>query len=387
MVKILEGDRSLRGSTAVVGVGLSRFGDLSGRTHMEIMGEAVHQALAEAGLSIHEVDGIFASNFVDQLAPLVVAEYFGIKPDFMDGSNIGGSVFVNSLLSASLALKCGLCNVALICYGSNNRSAGFTKPSEGPTVEAVYKPRYPVQAYALAAARHMHQYGTTPEQLAEVAVAARRWAQLNPAAEMRDPLTIEDVLSARRVVDPLGVRDCCLISDGGGAMIMVRADRAKDFPKKPVYMLGVSSRTTHTIISEMPDLTVTAAAQAAPEAFAMAGVKPSDIDVVELYDAFTINTILFLEDMGFCKKGEGGAFVSGGNIAPGGSLPVNTNGGGLSCVHPGMYGIFLMIEAVQQLRGECGERQIAGAELAACNGNGGYLSSQVTAVFGTESTL
>jgi Acetyl-CoA acetyltransferase len=387
MVKILEGDRSLRGSTAVVGVGLSRFGDLSGRTHMEIMGEAVHQALAEAGLSIHEVDGIFASNFVDQLAPLVVAEYFGIKPDFMDGSNIGGSVFVNSLLSASLALKYGLCNVALICYGSNNRSAGFTKPSEGPTVEAVYKPRYPVQAYALAAARHMHQYGTTPEQLAEVAVAARRWAQLNPAAEMRDPLTIEDVLSARRVVDPLGVRDCCLISDGGGAMIMVRADRAKDFPKKPVYMLGVSSRTTHTIISEMPDLTVTAAAQAAPEAFAMAGVKPSDIDVVELYDAFTINTILFLEDMGFCKKGEGGAFVSGGNIAPGGSLPVNTNGGGLSCVHPGMYGIFLMIEAVQQLRGECGERQIAGAELAACNGNGGYLSSQVTAVFGTESTL
>lgn len=387
MVKILEGDRSLRGSTAVVGVGLSRFGDLSGRTHMEIMGEAVHQALAEAGLSIHEVDGIFASNFVDQLAPLVVAEYFGIKPDFMDGSNIGGSVFVNSLLSASLALKYGLCNVALICYGSNNRSAGFTKPSEGPTVEAVYKPRYPVQAYALAAARHMHQYGTTPEQLAEVAVAARRWAQLNSAAEMRDPLTIEDVLSARRVVDPLGVRDCCLISDGGGAMIMVRADRAKDFPKKPVYMLGVSSRTTHTIISEMPDLTVTAAAQAAPEAFAMAGVKPSDIDVVELYDAFTINTILFLEDMGFCKKGEGGAFVSGGNIAPGGSLPVNTNGGGLSCVHPGMYGIFLMIEAVQQLRGECGERQIAGAELAACNGNGGYLSSQVTAVFGTESTL
>ena len=387
MVKMLEGDRSLRGSSAVVGVGLSRFGDLSGRTHMEIMGEAVHLALADAGLSIHDVDGIFASNFVDQLSPLVVAEYFGIKPDFMDGSNIGGSVFVNSLLSASLALKYGLCNVALICYGSNNRSAGFTKPSEGPTIEAVYKPRYPAQAYALAAARHMHQYGTTQEQLAEVAVAARRWAQLNPAAEMRDPLSIADVLSARRVVDPLGVRDCCLISDGGGAMIMVRADRAKDFAKPPVYMLGVSSRTTHNIISEMPDLTVTAAAQSGPESFAMAGVKPSEIDVVELYDAFTINTILFLEDMGFCKKGEGGAFVSGGNIAPGGTLPVNTNGGGLSCVHPGMYGLFLMIEAVQQLRGEAGDRQVAGAELAACNGNGGYLSSQVSAVFGTAATL
>src|SRR5690606_15548649 len=172
-----------------------------------------------------------------------------------------------------------------------------------------------------------------------------------PAASMREPLTVADVLAARRVVDPFGVRDCCLVSDGGGAMILVRRERAKDFPKAPVYVLGVASRTTHAMISAMPDLTVTAAAQAAPEAFAMAGVTPADIDVVELYDAFTINPILFLEDMGFCKKGEGGAFVSGGNIAPGGSLPVNTNGGGLSCVHPGMYGMFLLIEAVQQLRG------------------------------------
>lgn len=387
MVKALKGEQALRGSSAVVGVGLSRFGNLAGRTHMEIMGEAVYHALADAGLGIHDVDGIFASNFVDQLTPLVVAEYFGIKPDFMDGSNLGGSVFVNSLLSASLALKHGLCNVALICYGSNNKSGGIVAPAHAKTIESVYKPRYPMQAYALAAARHMHQYGTTKEQLAEVAVSARKWAQLNPAAEMRDPLTIADVLAARRVLEPFGVRDCCLVSDGGGAMLMVRADRAKDFPKKPVYMLGVSSRTTHNIISAMPDLTVTAAAQSGPEAFAMAGVKPADIDVVELYDAFTINTILFLEDMGFCKKGEGGAFVSGGNIAPGGKLPVNTNGGGLSCVHPGMYGIFLMIEAVQQLRGECGARQINKAKLAACNGNGGYLSSQVTAVFGTGDTL
>lgn len=387
MVKILQGDASLRGASAVVGVGLSRFGHLPGWSHMEIMAEAVHQALADAGLNVSDVDGLFTSNFVDQLTPLAVAEYFGMKPDYMDGSNLGGSVFVNSLLSATLALKHGLCTVALICYGSNNRSGGFVAPAHADTVESVYKPRYPVQAYALAAARHMHQYGTTAEQLAEVAVAARRWAQLNPAAECRDPLTVDEVLSARRVVDPFGVRDCCLISDGGGAMILVRADRARDFPKPPVYMLGVSSRTTHNIISEMPDLTVTAAAQSGPEAFAMAGVKPADIDVVELYDAFTINTILFLEDMGFCAKGEGGAFVSGGNIAPGGALPVNTNGGGLSCVHPGMYGLFLMIEAVQQLRGECGDRQVVDAKLAACNGNGGYLSSQVSAVFGHADTL
>jgi acetyl-CoA acetyltransferase len=387
MVKQLQGDNSLRGAAAIVGVGLSRFGDLRGRNHMEIMAEAVSQALMDAQLTIKDVDGIFAANFVDQLTPLVVAEYFGIKPGFIDGSNVGGSAFVNALLSASLALKHGLCKVALICYGSNNRTGGIVPPAHSPTVESVYKPRYPIQAYALAAARHMYQYGTTQEQLAEVAVAARKWAQLNPAAEIRDPLSIADVLAARRVVDPFGVRDCCLVSDGGGAMLLVKADRAKDFSKPPVYVLGVSSRTTHNIISEMPDLTVTAAAQSGPEAFAMAQVTPADIDVVELYDAFTINTILFLEDMGFCKKGEGGAFVANGNIAPGGKLPVNTNGGGLSCVHPGMYGIFLLIEAVQQLRGECDARQVKNARLAACNGNGGYLSSQVTAILGTEETL
>ncbi|HTQ99718.1 MAG TPA: hypothetical protein VMH83_07000, partial [Candidatus Acidoferrum sp.] len=167
-MKPLQGERSLRGAAAVVGVGLSRFGDLAGRSHMEIMGEAVHHALNDAGVSIHDIDGIFASNFVDQLTPLVVAEYFGIKPDFMDGTNVGGSAFVNSLLSASLALKYRLCNVALICYGSNNRSGGIVPPAHAKSVETVYKPRYPIQAYALAAARHMYQYGTTPEQLAEV---------------------------------------------------------------------------------------------------------------------------------------------------------------------------------------------------------------------------
>jgi len=336
---------------------------------------------------VSEIDGIFSANFVEMLTPLTVAEYFGLNPTFMDGSNTGGSVFVNSLQSAAAALHLGLCNVALICYGSNSATGPFTHPPAMHTVEDVYKPRNPINPYALAAKRHMHEYGTTKEQLAEVAVAARRWAQLNPAATMRDPLTIEDVVTARMLVDPLGLLDCCLVSDGGAAMIMVRSDRAKDFPKKPAYLLGVGSRTDHNIISAMPDLTVTTAKEAAAAAFAMAGVTPKDIDVVELYDAFTINTILFLEDMGFCEKGEGGSFVSNGNIAPGGSLPVNTNGGGLSCVHPGMYGMFLMIEAVQQLRGECGERQVANAKLAACNGNGGFLASQVSAIFGTEDTL
>ncbi len=378
---------SLRGNAAVVGVGLTEFTGMPGHTHMEIMAVAIERAIKDAGIDKNEIDGIFTANFVEMLTPLSVAEYFGLDPTYMDGTNTGGSVFVNSMQSAAAALTLGLCNVALICYGSNSATGPFTHPPHMHTVEDVYKPRNPISPYALAATRHMYEYGTTKEQLAEVAVSARKWAQLNPAANMREDLTIEDVVNARMIVDPLGLLDCCLVSDGGAAMIMVRKDRAKDFPKKPVYMLGVGSRTDHNIISAMPDLTVTPAKAAAEAAFAMAQVKPSDIDVVELYDAFTINTILFLEDMGFCKKGEGGHFVSNGNIAPGGSLPVNTNGGGLSCVHPGMYGMFLMIEAVQQLRGECGDRQVAGARLAACNGNGGFLASQVTAIFGTEETL
>ncbi len=378
---------SLRGETAVVGVGLTEFGGLPGHSHMEIMAKAIDKAITDAGIHKDEIDGIFSANFVEMLTPLTVAEYLGINPTYMDGTNTGGSVFVNSMQSAAAALSLGLCNVALICYGSNSATGPFTHPPAMHTVEDVYRPRNPITPYALAANRHMHEFGTTKEQLAEVAVSARAWAQLNPAATMRDPLSVEDVVNARMIVDPLGKFDCCLISDGGAAMIMVRKDRAQDFPKKPVYMLGVGSRTDHNLISCMPDLTTTAAKEAAAVAFSMAGVTPADIDVVELYDAFTINTILFLVDMGFCEKGEGGAFVSNGNIAPGGSLPVNTNGGGLSCVHPGMYGMFLMIEAVQQLRGECGERQVDNAKLAACNGSGGFLASQVSAIFGTQETL
>jgi acetyl-CoA acetyltransferase len=251
----------------------------------------------------------------------------------------------------------------------------------------------PVSAYALAAARHMHQYGTTRRDLAEVAVAARAWARLNPEAFMRDPLSIDDVLAARMVSDPLSVRDCCLVTDGGGAYVLVRADRAKDLKRKPVYVLGNGTAVWNRQISSMHDLTVTAATQSGAAAYAMSGLSAKDIDVVQLYDAFTINTLLFLEDLGFCKKGEAGAFVRDGAIAPGGRLPVNTNGGGLSCVHPGMYGIFALIEAVRQLRGDCGEfinaggRQVAGAQTAIAHGNGGTLSSQTTAVLGTFETL
>lgn len=379
----------VRGSSAIVGVGTAGLGEAPGRTASEILAEATHYALRDAGLRLADVDAIFANTAVHTSPALAIAEYLGIHPKFSESSSIGGSSFVGYLLPAAMALQARLCDVALICYGSNQRTAlGRLKAkSEAAQYELPYNPRHPMTSFALATARHMYQYGTTREQLAAIAVAARQWAQLNPEAFMREPLTVADVINARMVNDPLTVRDCCLVTDGGGAVIMVHADRAQDFAHKPVYLLGAAIAHWHMQIDQMPDLTVSAAADSGPRAFAMAGLSPADVDVLELYDAFTINVVLALEDLGFCKKGEGGFFAASGMIAPGGALPVNTNGGGLSCCHPGMYGIFTLIEAVRQLRGAAGARQVKDAEVALCHGNGGRLSSQVTALLGTAATL
>jgi acetyl-CoA acetyltransferase len=384
----------MRGSVAIVGVGLAGCGEAPGWTENEISVQAARNALADAGLTTRDVDGLVCASSNSIMTSLSLAEHLGIHPKFTESTCVGGSSFVGHLIPAALALNAGLCDTVLVTYGSNQRTgvgrleAGKFKQALDPLVfERPYKPFNPLTSYALAAARHMHQYGTKREQLAEVAVAARKWAQLNPEAFSRDPLTIEDVLGSRMVSDPLTVRDSCLVTDGGGAYVLVRADRANDFRKKPAYLLGVGAAHWHRQISCMPDLTLSAASESGPRAFRMAGLAPKDVDVLELYDAFTINTILFLEDLGFCKKGEGGAFVSGGRIAPGGALPVNTNGGGLSCVHPGMYGIFLLVEAVRQLRGEAGERQVKNAKVALAHGNGGVLSSQITALLGTAETL
>ncbi len=379
----------LRGKSAIVGTGHAGFGEAHGLTAYDVMAQSALAALGDAGLKLSDVDGLFCTMMQDSMPALMAAEYLGIQPRFIDGTMSGGSSFVNYLTSATMALDAGLCDVALIVYGSNQRTASgrLVTASRPPAYEAPYNPRYPISAYAMAAARHMHEYGTTREQLADVAVAARAWAQHNPEAFERGPLTREDVLGARMVGDPLSVRDCCLITDGGGAIVMVRADRAWDFPKAPVYVLGSAAESSHRQISQMKDFTVTAARDSGARAFASAGVTPTDIQAVELYDAFTINTILFLEDLGFCAKGDGGAFVQGGRIAPGGVLPVNTNGGGLSCVHPGMYGIFTVIEAARQIRGDAPGIQLKDIDLALAHGNGGVLSSQVTAILGSQNTL
>ncbi|WP_194726051.1 thiolase [Noviherbaspirillum malthae] len=387
--------RELRGAAAIAGVATFGCGEAPGFTDMELLARAAAAAVADAGLKMSDIDGICTASASATMWAMPVIEYLGIRPNYIDSTMLGGSSFVAHLLPAIHALQSGQCNAVLVCYGSAQRSATFGRKEvvasrrflDPQPYEMAYEPMLPLSAYALVASRYMHEFGATRRHLAEVAVAARGWARLNPEAFMRDPLTIEQVLESRMVSDPLSVRDCCMVSDGAGAYVLVRADRARDLQKKPVYVLGNGTAVWNRQVSSMHDLTVTAATQSGKAAYEMAGLTAKDVDVVELYDAFTINTLLFLEDLGFCKKGEAAAFVENGGIAPGGRLPVNTNGGGLSCVHPGMYGVFTIIESVRQLRGECGERQVRDAKIALAHGNGGTLSSQATAILGTQETL
>lgn len=377
-----------RARTAIVGAATFGIGEAPGYSSLELTARAGLMAVTDAGLELPDIDALFICLPDDQLSGLSFAEYLGVRPRFTENNRTGGSAFMSHVAIAALALDAGYCNAALIAHGSNQRTDGgrLATPARSSPYEAPYRPLFPVSGYALAAARHMHQYGTTREQLAEVAVAARGWANLNPEAFARGPLTIEDCLSARMVSSPLSVRDCCLVTDGAAAVVMTRADRARDLARAPVAVLGAAAATWHQNISQMPDLTQTAARESGGRAYAMAGVGPRDIDVVQLYDAFTINTILFLEDLGFCPKGEGGRFVSGGHIAPGGELAVNTNGGGLSCCHPGMNGLMAIVEAVRQLRGEAAA-QVLEPNIAVAHGNGGILSSQATIVLAHASAM
>jgi acetyl-CoA acetyltransferase len=383
-----------RGSAAIVGVAESDIGQVAeGFSVVDLMAQGTKRALDDCGLALKDVDGLFSATAQSRLSVLALAEYLGIDPAFLGSTIVGGSSFEYHVAHAVGTIALGLCNVAVIAYGSTQRSVGRKQATarEVNPYETPFRPFMPSSAYALAASRHMHEFGTTREQMAAVAVAARQWALLNPAAWEKKPLTIDGVLSARMVSYPFTVRDCCLVTDGGGAVVVTSAERAKSLRKKPAYVLGCGQSVTHASISGMPDLTVTGALASGRAAYAMAGLGPADVDVVELYDAFTINTILFLEDLGFCRKGEGGPFVADGRIAPqggpAGSLAVNTNGGGLSYCHPGMYGLFLLIEAVRQLRGECGARQVPDCEVALAHGNGGVLSSQATVILGTGATL
>ena len=375
-----------RTPAAIVGAATFGIGEASGFTSMDLAARAALAALDEAGIGLSEVDGLFIGQPSDFLSGLTFAEYLGIRPKLTNNNRTGGSAFLTHMNVAALALAAGEIDVALIAYGSNQRTGtgGLVSAAAPNLYEKPYSLRLPVGGYALAASRHMHEFGTTRDHLYAVVKSARDWAMLNPEAFLRKPVTQEDYFNARMVSDPLSVLDCCLVTDGAAAVVMVRKDRVEN--RKAAYLLGLGEATDHYQIAQMPDLTTSAAKFSGQRAFEQAGITPSDVDVVELYDAFSINTIMFLEDLGFCKKGEGGDFVASGVIGPGGSLPVNTNGGGLACVHPGMYGLFTVVEAYRQLTGSAGERQVNGAEIAVAHGNGGFLSSQVTAVLGSTAT-
>lgn len=373
----------------IVGVAESDLGLVAdGTTAVDLMGQATARAAHDAGISISEIDGLFASTTQLSMPPLSVAEYLGLDPRYMDSTQIGGSSFMAHLNHARGAIGSGLCDVAVVTHGSTQRSLGRAKtsPPEFSPYEAPYRPLTPVGSYGLAASRYLHEFGYGREHLANVAVAAREWAKMNPKAFRQDDLTVEEVLGSPMVSSPLSVRDCCLVTDGGAAAILMTESKARSLGLTPIYILGVAEVAGHRFVSSMPDLTTTAAARSGERAFGEAGISVTDVDVAELYDAFTITTLLFLEDLGFCGKGEAGAFVADGNIHPGGSLPVNTSGGGLSYCHPGMYGLLLIVEAVRQLRGEGGARQVDGAEVVLTHGNGGVMSSECTAILGTEPT-
>ena len=365
-----------------------------GTTPLRIQAQAAKAALDSAGMTLNDIEGLLVAGSwgipgPGQMMAMTVAEYLGIYPKLMDGTNIGGSSFDAFVCHAALAIEQGYVDTAIILYGSTQRSErSRTLGGRAPVLTTQYETPFgmptPVGAYAMAAHRHMHEYGTTSEQLAELAVATRKWAALNPSATMKDPLTVDDVLNSTMIAEPLHLLDCCLVTDGGGAVVMTTAERAKDLKKPAIRVIGYGEAMTHATIGSMPDLTLTAAAESGKRAFAMAGVKHEDIDVVEIYDSFTITVLLTLESLGFCGRGEGGAFFEKQRTAPGGEFPLNTNGGGLSYAHPGMYGIFTIIESCQQLWGECGERQVDNPKLALAHGTGGVLSSTATLILAKD---
>ena len=381
--------RGMRGRVAIVGVAESdEMGKLPHKSAFALHAEAARNALADAGLRKDDVDAVFTAGL---WMASEAAEYMGLRPRYVDGTQIGGCSFIAHVEHAMAAIAAGICEVALITHGESGASrvampgTRFGPDSVRLQFEAPFGLAGPPTGYALAAARHMHEFGTTSEQLAEVAVATRKWAALNPRALMRDPLTVEDVLASRMISWPLHLLDCCLVTDAGGAVVVTSAERARDLAKRPVYVLGTGEASTHVMVSQMPDFARWDAARLSGErAFPMAGVGPADVDVAMLYDAFTIVPIMALEALGFCQPGEGGPFVAGQRTAPGGDFPMNTNGGGLSYTHTGMYGIYTLIEAARQLRGECGARQVPDCRLAICHGLGGMFSAAATLVASTE---
>lgn len=375
----------------IVGASECDLGD-TGLSVLHLQTQAVTRALADAGLSLGDVDGL-ACTSVARFSATQLADYLGIEPVWTDSTFAGGAAFEMFVARAAQAIEAGQAEVVVISFASNQRSARsrslgnlFEPHTPEAQFEGPYGPLYPVSHYALAAQRYLHITGAGREHLAEVAVAARQWALLNPAAFRHGagPLTVDAALESPLISSPLSASDCCLVTDGGGAIVLTTAERARDLPGAPIHILGYGESTSHTSMATPEDLVTTGAQVSGAIALHKAGLAPADIDVVQIYDSFTITVLLSLEALGFCARGEAWQFVQNGRIAPGGDFALNTSGGGLSYCHPGQFGVLLLVEAVRQLRGECAERQVSGARTALAHGTGGILSTSATVVLGVD---
>lgn len=381
---------------AVVGVALSDTGRVDHRTPFHLHAQAVRAAVADAGLTKRDVDG-FASNGTGTLPPIEVAEYLGLKPTWLDSTGVGGGTWEIMAAHAVDAIAAGHADVVVLSYGSTTRAdlkkrrrtANLSFGARGPVQYEVPYGHTLIAKYGMSTNRHRFEYGTTMEQLAEVAVSARYNAGFNPGAYYREPITVDDVLDGPLIADPFTKLQCCIRSDGGCAVVLAADDRLPDCAQQPVWVLGSGQHVSHATMSEWTDFTSGPAAVSGPDAFARAGVTPADIDLCCIYDAFTFMVLVTLEDLGFCAKGEGGPFVGDGKLRLGGALPTNPDGGGLSACHPGMRGLFLLVEATRQLRGDyasggASERQVPGAELACVSGTGGWFCSNGTMILGSN---
>ena len=379
--------KELSNSACIVGVDESdEIGVLPNKSQLALHLEAITNAVRDAGLKVRDVDGVFTAG---QHSPSLLGEALGITPRYVDGTTVGGCSFIMMVGHAVAALHHGLCDVAVVSHGESGRSGVGVTRSRDTSLSGQFEIPYGFAGaptyFGMITTRHMHEHGTTLEQWAQVAVSTRKWAALNPKARNREPITVADVLSSRPVCYPFNLLNICLVTDGGGAVVLTRADRAKDCAKAPVYVRGAGEATEHVMVTQMRDLTYSEATRMSGEkAFGMAGVGPKDFDHIMLYDAFTSGPPIMLEALGFAKRGEGVHFFEEGRSTPGGSLPINTNGGGLSYTHTGMYGIFPIIESTRQLRGEGGARQVPNCKLSLVNGMGGMLSAAGTLVLANQ---
>ena len=390
----------LRRAAAIVGIHEHVTRYAPDKSELQIQGESVIKALEDAGLTKNDVQGLFTASSSIRNSGMNLADYLNMYPTYVDNTTVGGGSFEFHLSHALTAIAAGRINCAVITYSSLARSGGvsvgtggvarFGHPRLDPSPDS-FEELYgltTVGLYAMIAQRHMHLYGTTSEQLAEISVAVRHHASMNPEALFRTPITVGDVVNARTISSPLHLLDCCVITDGGGAVVVASPEVARNCKQHPVWVLGTGEAIAHQGAGRR-DLMYIAAHQSAPRAFEMAGITHDDIDMAMIYDSFTITVLETLEDLGFCKKGEGGQFVSGGRLQVGGELPINTDGGGLSSNHPGMRGIFLLLEATRQLRHqfEGTPRQVPNCQVALCHGTGGALGSRHsggTAILGRD---